>query len=111
MAGVIAGYHPHWSNLHQPHARFYEIHAYTTRMLKNVIDGIKNPSWRNDPKSILKTLNQGIQCLELFEAEEMLTAASLASVHNMKNLLLALSRIIEELTEKKIGFQCVYLLI
>ncbi|MEN3177654.1 FUSC family protein [Gluconobacter sp. OJA] len=101
MAGVIAGYHPHWSNLHQPHARFYEIHAYTTRMLKNVIDGIKNPSWRNDPESILKALDQGIQSLELFEAEEILTAASLASVHNVENLLLALRRIIEDLTEKK----------
>lgn len=101
MAGVIAGYHPHWSNLHQPHTRFYEIHAYATRMLKNVIDGIRNPSWRNDPESILKTLDQGIQSLEIFEAEEMLTAASLASVHNVKNLLLALRRIIEELTEKK----------
>ena len=101
MAGVIAGYHPHWSNLHQPHARFYEIHAYATQILNDVIAGIREPLWRDNPRPILEILNNGINHLSSFEKDEASTPEMLASVHNVENLLIALRRIMEELTEKR----------
>ena len=101
MAGVIAGYHPHWSNLHQPHARFYEIHDYATQILSDVITDIREPLWRDNPRTIFKILDSGLNNLSEFEKDESFTSEILASVHNVENLFIALRRIVEELTEKK----------
>ncbi|MBS1063703.1 FUSC family protein [Gluconobacter wancherniae] len=101
MAGVIAGYHPHWSNLHHPHTQFHGIHACATQTLQDVIICIHDPSWRNNPQSIFAILDQGIQSLKTFKTKDPLTSETLASVNNVKNLFFALHRIIEELTEKR----------
>ncbi|KXV35927.1 fusaric acid resistance protein FusB [Gluconobacter thailandicus] len=101
MAGVVASYHPHWKNLHRPHAQFRGLHSYTAQILDEILDAARDQNWIENPEKILYVLEGGIKSLIVFERDESLTPESRATVENIQGLFRSLRRIVEDLSEKK----------
>lgn len=101
MSGIVATYHPHWKNLHQPHPEFQKFHTYAVDVLNALLSAAQSPAWMQSPEKVLDILHSGIQSLTDLENNPGLTSGSLASVQNIKRLFLSLRQIVLDITGKK----------
>lgn len=102
LAGVVATYHPYWSNIAAPSMEKISAHQWMASVLADLTDLTRDPSWMTDPTAAQSRIKTALRELDSFEISHQ-DLDSMAVIGNLRDILAQLYRIIGDFSGKRVS--------